>query len=180
MEKSLLRKEMCILRNNVLFTAEKNCQILKKVLKLFEEEKYSSVFSYVSMNSEVDTKGIITSLLGKIDVFVPHTLPDYMFPVRFNGGVSLNKVDRLGNVYECPVDSNIVPQVTITPLLAFNSQLYRLGYGGGYYDKFFAKTSTIRIGLAFDEQEVDNISIDKYDVSLDVIITPTRILRRLT
>ncbi len=178
MNKNNLRKEMRSLRNSISLVSEKNCQILKKVLKLIAEEKYTSVFSYVSMRSEVDTKEIVQVLFNKVETFVPHTTNDEMYAVRYSGQVSLDCADKLGNIFANPQDDKVVPQVTLTPLLAFDKNCYRLGYGGGFYDKFFAKVSTLKVGLAFDEQEVDEIEINNYDIPLDVIITPTRIIRR--
>ncbi len=179
MNKPLLRKEMLTLRNSIELAGEKNCQILKKVLKLLKEGNYTSIFSYVSMRNEVDTKAIISALFNVVEVFVPHTLPSVMFPVRYIGEVPLDKTDKYGNIFLNPSDEKIIPQVTLTPLLAFDKDFYRLGYGGGYYDKFFSKVDTLKVGLAFDEQEVDKIEVDNYDIPLDVIVTPTRILRRL-
>ncbi len=66
-----------------------------------------------------------------------------------------------------------VPDLLIIPLLAFD-QGDRLGYGGGYYDRYLAKhPECIRIGIAYDEQE-EPLVPNPWDEKLDVIITPTR------
>ena len=75
-----------------------------------------------------------------------------------------------------PETQNIVyPDVLLVPLVAFDKNLNRLGYGGGYYDRLIAKISKkkkiIKIGLALSIQEVDEISINKYDQRLDYIVT---------
>lgn len=69
----------------------------------------------------------------------------------------------------------IEPTVVIVPLLAFDERGYRLGYGGGFYDRTLqalrAKGPVLAIGFAFAAQEVDEVPIDEFDQRLDVMIT---------
>lgn len=75
----------------------------------------------------------------------------------------------------------LVPSVLIVPLLAFDPQGFRLGYGGGYYDRTLEELRAcgpvLAIGFAYDEQEVDQVPIEATDQRLDLIVTPERILR---
>lgn len=68
------------------------------------------------------------------------------------------------------------PDVLLLPLLAFDAAGWRLGYGGGYYDRTLsnlrARQSILAIGLAFDQQEVDAVPHSQYDERLDMILTP--------
>ena len=71
---------------------------------------------------------------------------------------------------------NIVyPDVLLIPLVAFDKNLNRLGYGGGYYDRLIEKLSKkkniIKIGLAFSFQEIDKVPTNMYDQKLDYIVT---------
>ena len=68
-----IRKEVFIKRNNIAFSPQKNCNITTKVLELLLKSEPSSLFCYVSIRSEVDTKEIIRSLFDKTQIFVPHT-----------------------------------------------------------------------------------------------------------
>ncbi len=75
-----------------------------------------------------------------------------------------------------PVSSNIVyPDILLIPLVAFNKDLFRLGYGGGYYDRYIAKVSKNKIikkiGLGFSFQKVSSLPIEKHDIKLDFIVT---------
>lgn len=63
------------------------------------------------------------------------------------------------------------PNLIITPLLAFDNKGNRLGYGGGYYDRFLAKNKIKTIGIAFSIQEVKNIPTEKTDKKINAIIT---------
>ena len=60
----------------------------------------------------------------------------------------------------------------IIPMLAFDSRLYRVGYGKGYYDRYLVSGfKGYKLGLAFSWQEVEFIENDQYDQQLDEIIT---------
>ncbi len=71
----------------------------------------------------------------------------------------------------------IVPDVVLVPLLAFDVRGYRLGYGGGFYDRSIAEIRAAKpvttIGLAYDELEVDAVPHDEYDQRLDWVLTPS-------
>ncbi len=69
------------------------------------------------------------------------------------------------------------PEVLITPLLAFDTRGYRLGYGGGFYDRSLeilrAARPTIAVGYAYSAQQVESLPIDEYDQKLEAVITET-------
>ncbi len=71
----------------------------------------------------------------------------------------------------------VMPDVFLVPMLAFDHYGFRLGYGGGFYDRTLALARTERtvtaVGLAFDAQRVDRCPIDDYDQPLDAIMTET-------
>lgn len=64
--------------------------------------------------------------------------------------------------------------VVLVPMVGFCGTA-RLGYGGGYYDRFLPKTGALRIGIAFDEQEAV-FDPAPWDAPMDMVITPTRII----
>ena len=69
----------------------------------------------------------------------------------------------------------VTPQVVIVPLLAFDARGFRLGYGGGFYDRTLqvlrAKGPVLAIGFAFEAQEVDEVPTDEFDQKLDMAVT---------
>ena len=81
--------------------------------------------------------------------------------------------------YDIPVpqdqEHELVPTVILAPLLAFDMEGYRLGYGGGYYDRMLAarrkQGNVIVVGLAFDIQRVDMVPRDPHDERLDWVLT---------
>jgi 5-formyltetrahydrofolate cyclo-ligase len=81
-----------------------------------------------------------------------------------------------------PVSSKIFyPDILLVPLVGYDSNLNRLGYGGGYYDRYFEKIEkvkkVVKIGLAFSFQKFSSIPINQYDKRLDFIVTEKEILR---
>lgn len=77
---------------------------------------------------------------------------------------------------EIPADGAWVePEVLIVPMLAFDARGFRLGYGGGFYDRTLqglrAKRPTLAVGFAFAAQEVAQVPVDDYDQRLDVMVT---------
>ena len=76
-------------------------------------------------------------------------------------------------------DAYFDPEILIVPLVAFDANGGRLGYGGGFYDRTLellrSRRPTLAIGFAFDEQEAADLPLEPTDQPLDLLITPTRI-----
>lgn len=79
------------------------------------------------------------------------------------------------------VDDYFEPEILIVPLVAFDVQGGRLGYGGGFYDRTLellrSKRPTLAIGFAFDAQEAEALPLEATDQPLDMVITESRILQ---
>ena len=169
------------IRSSVINKGEKSDVIFDKVIALADKLSAEKIFCYVAMLGEVDTKRIISYYINKrgASLYVPYTEAEMKLK-RLVSCENLS-VDKLGNLplgsyaSEC-YDGDV--DMTIVPMLAFNVDLYRLGYGGGYYDKFLSSHKTVSVGIAFDEQETEALEIEKHDIALDFIVTPTRILRK--
>jgi 5-formyltetrahydrofolate cyclo-ligase len=87
-------------------------------------------------------------------------------------------VSAVWGIREPTADKDVVyPQIVLTALLAFDDQGFRLGYGGGYYDRTLAAlrlvAAPVSIGLGYDEQRVDAVPHLDYDERLDWILTPS-------
>ena len=81
-----------------------------------------------------------------------------------------------------PIRSKIVyPDILIVPIIGFDKHKFRLGYGGGFYDRYLNKLNKkkkfLSIGIAFSFQKIKNIPIDKHDQKLDIIITERSIIK---
>ena len=77
------------------------------------------------------------------------------------------------------VVEEVVPEVLIVPLVAFDAKGYRLGYGGGFYDRTLeclrAARRTVAIGYAFSTQTIKNIPLKPTNQQLNTMITKTNI-----
>lgn len=82
-----------------------------------------------------------------------------------------------GNREPLPTAPEADPDVMLVPLLAFDAAGYRLGYGGGFYDRTLAAARTrmqvVAIGLAFDAQEMPAVPRQDFDQRLDWVLTPS-------
>jgi 5-formyltetrahydrofolate cyclo-ligase len=79
------------------------------------------------------------------------------------------------------VDDFFEPEILIVPLVAFDAQGGRLGYGGGFYDRSLEmlrnSRPTLAIGFAFDAQQADDLPLEATDQPLDMLVTESRILQ---
>jgi 5-formyltetrahydrofolate cyclo-ligase len=90
------------------------------------------------------------------------------------------KINNYG-IAEPTLGKKICPDLIFVPLVAFDDDFNRLGYGGGFYDRYIEKIAKIKkifkIGLGFSYQEIKKIPINKYDKKLDLIITEKKIIQ---
>lgn len=155
--------------------AEKSTAIVGQLLQSEDYRRAACIFSYVSIGSEVETRELLAYALrdGKA-VAVPKTGKNRK--MEFLQIFSLEDLQegRFG-VME-PVSGMVrIPQgedLFLVPLVSFDGKKNRLGYGGGYYDTYFAEhTGYRRIGLAFSEQKEQDLPTEEWDIPLDAIVT---------
>ncbi|MDA8726732.1 5-formyltetrahydrofolate cyclo-ligase [Candidatus Pelagibacter bacterium] len=140
---------------------------------------FKSVGGYYPSNYEIDDLDIL-DLLEKN--FFKVSLPiikknNQMNFYRWSRNDPL-KINKFG-IPE-PLSSKVFyPDILLVPLVAYDSSLNRLGYGGGYYDRYIEKLDkikkVIKIGLAFSFQKISSIPTNKYDKKLDFIVTEKEI-----
>ena len=159
---------------------ELNTRIFKNLLELNIWEK-SCYHLYLSneINNEAETGEIINLLFKKHKrVFVPKIQGSNLMNIEIdnNTNYSLNYLGIKEPLSSNQKDTNLL-EVIFVPLLVFDKLGHRVGYGGGYYDKFLGniKDDILKIGLSLFEP-IDKIQdIEKYDISLDYTITPKRV-----
>lgn len=185
-----MEKERTALRTRILaardgLPAEKRRQksqrISERLLALPEFAEARSVFAYVSFRSEVETRDLIAHCLKKgVVVSVPLTLVQEhrLLPYAvIDPGRDLAP-GYCGILEPLPTLSLVDPaaiEAVIVPGSVFDARGGRLGYGGGYYDRFLqAAPQALRIGLAFDLQVAAAVPLESHDEQLDYLITETR------
>jgi 5-formyltetrahydrofolate cyclo-ligase len=181
MNKQELRAHIKETKNTLSRTLiqEESNKIADKLLNSSWFKECNQLFCYVSFNQEVITTHILlTALEQNKKVAVPKIVNHEM---KFFYITSLEelKPGTLG-ILEPLSEEEAIPSsgeesLFIVPGLAFDRQRNRIGYGKGYYDKFFTKymDKPIRkIALAFDFQIYENLPVEEYDKKVDRIITP--------
>ena len=180
MDKKELRKKYIKIRKSILEKDYKSDLIINKVLEnnFFKEANVIAI--YVNTMDEVFTEKLIIESfkLNKV-VTVPKVINEN--EMRFYKIKSLDDLVSISNFnIKEPmenVDNLVLPNeidLFIVPGICFDKNRNRIGYGGGYYDKYLVNCSnSYKIGLAFNEQILDNLYIerDNTDIKLDEIIT---------
>lgn len=143
----------------------------------------SGVFAgYMPIHSELSPLGLLKNLVGLgCDLVLPIT-PQGSQPLRFHRW----EIDGLLDdgpygTKQPPVDNDKCnPDVILAPMLAFDVEGWRLGYGGGFYDRTVASLRSFGqrvklIGIAYEEQKVDKIPVGPFDMPLDAVLSPAGI-----
>lgn len=131
-----------------------------------------SFFVYYSFGSEADTRALIKKLLeaGK-RVYLPRVEGRDMVSVPYCGDESSLVKNKYGIPEPGGESYGGDTDVCIAPLLAVNPRGYRLGYGGGYYDRYFAAhPHTVKAGIGYFLQYAEDFSEDEKDEPLDLFI----------
>ena len=140
-----------------------------------------NVGGYYPCNNEVDDLEILNFLRNKkANISLPIIRPNNQMDFFRWTTKDPFKINKYGIVE--PISSKkIYPDIIFVPLVAFDDDLNRLGYGGGFYDRYLEKMMKIKkilkIGLGFSYQELKKIPINKYDKKLDLIITEKKIIQ---
>lgn len=196
--KSELRKDMLgkrqLITPSEALAAGKN--IAGFLLGLMSEKKGKSlVLLFASYKNEPDTDvifDIIHNCFENISIAYPRVSDDgvnmeYYITDSVNDLISGYKGIRepkpLSENHITPyrISAEYDNVYVIVPGLAFDKRGYRVGYGGGFYDRYLKRLRGIFIGICYDFQYINDINIktDIYDVSCDYIITDKRIIRRV-
>ena len=186
--KNDFRKKIIELRKNkpTDFIIKSSKEIVDTFLSLDEVKKASTIMLYLDFNNEVRTDCLVNTLinLGK-KVLIPITvktdkslIPSEIKDLNLELKIGTFGIREPKEEY-IRVNSIDSIDILIVPAVAFDINKYRLGYGGGFYDRFIEKlrSDTLTIGLAFEFQVFDFIPKESHDAQLDYIITEKRIIK---
>jgi 5-formyltetrahydrofolate cyclo-ligase len=183
-DKKALRKEILEKRNNLNLLEKEEMD--KKILNRFYESKYykeaKKIFIYICYDSEINTKKIINKALkDNKKIYVPRT----EFKTRHMDAVEITALDNLiesryGILEPSKEKPHIDPNeldLIVVPGVAFDRNGGRVGYGAGFYDRYFKKINNenlekiIKLALAYELQMLDKVPMNEQDVPIDYIIT---------
>jgi 5-formyltetrahydrofolate cyclo-ligase len=173
--KSEIRKKIFQLRKknyfkNLFINSNNFLKFLKK-----KNIKKRVIGGYYPYNYEIDTLGILKKL-EKNNYLI--SLPKINKNNRMNFYHWSFKDPLSINVYGIPEPisrKKVNPEILLVPLVAYDSELNRLGYGGGFYDRYISNLQyhkkIIKIGLGYSFQKINKLPTNQYDKKLDYIMT---------
>ena len=190
--KAVLRKRLDAASGN--YAASAAARAVLGDLECLKSAKY--VAGYMPMATEIDLTPLLANLADDgVKVCLPRSLrnaygkksgrreyvmaetPDEALRRPFETDFL---VEGLFGIPEPPSTARIVPNelvdVWLVPALAFDERGNRLGRGGGFYDRFLAKSAGIRIGVGYDCGIVKEIPCDEWDCGMDLIVTERRMI----
>ncbi len=178
MNKSEIRKKILKIRKKNNFKKFKiNFQSILNVLKK-ENIRGKILGGYYPYNYEVDG----TQILEKFEkqnyiISLPKIKKNSQMDFFYWSTKDPMAINRYG-IPE-PISNKVkYPDILLVPLVAYDKNFNRIGYGGGFYDRYIKKIKKnkkiITIGLAYSFQKVKKIPINKYDIKLDFIVTEKR------
>ena len=181
MLKSKLRNKILKIREN---NYKNNIKInFNQIIKLLKKEKITKkiVGGYYPVNFEVDDLELLKRFeKNKFKISLPVIKKNFQMDFYSWSFSDLLRINKYG-IPEPEPKKMIYPDILLIPLVAFDKNLNRLGYGGGYYDRLIARISKkkkiIKIGLALSVQKINEVPINKYDKRLDYIVTNKYILK---
>lgn len=173
MDKAKIRKKMIRARldlDSETYTSKSNF-IVSKLKQNIDFITAKTIGIYVSFNNEVYTLDLINEMLKNKRVCVPKTKQTVM---EFYEISSLQELKKGNYGILEPNNNQLVSKqeidLLIVPLVAYDSKNNRLGYGGGFYDRYLKNYHGKVIGLAFNLQKVDYLPIESFDLPLETII----------
>lgn len=178
MTQSEIRSKIKNIRLNLSENEVKNLSelVTKNVLSLDFLREKSTFFIYNAIKNEVDTTNIQAHLksLNKTLTY-PIVIGNDMISAK---PMSEKTISGSFGVKE-PENYQVINDIDVcfVPLIACDLNKNRIGFGKGYYDRFLKSHPCIKIGLCYDFQVVDSITPNPFDVPLDIIVTPTKIIK---
>lgn len=144
-----------------------------------EKRRIKNVALYAPINKEIDMAFLAEMIMMRgLSICLPRV-------VRKNEAMVFNKWDLLplqdkdAENIPCAMGDEVQPDVIILPVVGYNREGYRLGYGSGYYDRTFHHMSpdVLKIGIGYAFQETDQFKNESHDIPLNIMVTEKEIIR---
>ena len=179
MNKNQIRKKILQIRKqNTLNNIEIS---FRDILKILKKEKITNktIGGYYPYNYELNP----TKILEKFEqlnfrISLPKIKKNFQMDFFYWPTQDPLYINRYG-IPEPTSNKIIYPSILLVPLVAYDKDFNRIGYGGGFYDRYINKAKKnkkiITIGLAYSFQKVKKVPINKYDIKLDFVVTNKKI-----
>jgi 5-formyltetrahydrofolate cyclo-ligase len=156
-------------------------EIDAKLRALLLEQPAMTLGVYWPFQAEFDPRGLIDWIIAQGYAVALPAVVDKKGPLEYRAwrpGEAL--ADGVWNIPIPEARDIVVPQAVLAPLVGFDRQCYRLGYGGGYFDRTLAALSPRprAIGVGFEMSQIETIFPQSFDIPMDVIVTEVGIQHR--
>ncbi|MFL2889534.1 MAG: 5-formyltetrahydrofolate cyclo-ligase [Pelagibacteraceae bacterium] len=186
LNKDKLRKKFSKIRQKNYFNIDKNFfpPLINQLKKKFKKKTiYLSI--YYPSNFEVDLLKLLELIHKKKNIIT--LLPAIKKKNNMNfykwKSLEILKVNKYGMLEPNLQKKSLIPNVAIIPLLAFDKNNHRLGYGKGFYDNYLNKylkknKKILTVGVAFSFQKYDKLPVSSFDVKMNYILTEKGIIKK--
>ena len=173
-----LRKKYFFIRKKKYFEIKSSFfNPLIKLINKKHKKRHVNLSSYYPASFEANTLKLFeTGFINKLRISLPvlkgnNTMHFYEWKKK-----DVLKINQFGMLEPASLSGHIVPEIMLVPLLAYDNQNNRLGYGGGFYDRYLKKylktnKNILTIGIAFSFQKHHKIPVSNNDVKLNYILT---------
>ena len=195
-QKNIIRKKYIQIRDSVVNKESINNELCNKILTFLAlciNDK-SIVAGYYKFGSEPDIMSVLQKLHNhNINIALPrfkanqsqgNKISEKLIMQFATWDFQKNSLkDGVFGIQEPISEDFIIPDIVLTPLVAFNKRCHRIGYGMGHYDQVFGdfiekNAEIIKIGCAFSSQECNDFIEEKHDIALDYIITEKYMIKK--
>ena len=174
--RKILTEKRNLIKKNTNF--EFNIDAFNQLTEQIKFNAVDCIGSFMSIRSEISTKQLNTTILEMKKKLAFPTIEKNLETLTFKTTNS-HESFKMGkfNIPEPTNNSNeIIPQLFFVPCLGFDLEGFRIGYGGGFYDKTFAKLKKLNlvfytVGFAYDDQKQNKLPVEKFDYKLDFVLT---------
>lgn len=167
--KTFLKKRLELPKEKVM---DYSAKIIENIRKLNDYKNSHVIMLYYPIKNEPD---LLPLLDDKKQFLFPKIINMEILPIELKSKEDLTegfkgiKEPKSNNVFDGSID------IVFVPGIAFDRDLFRIGYGSGFYDRFLSKASyKLAIGVCYDFQIVDKFNHDFFDKNVDILITQNK------
>ena len=178
LNKDILRKKYFSIRKSKYFEIKSSFfNPLMKLINKHYKKRHVNLSSYYPASFEANTLKLFeTEFISKLRIFLPVLKENNAMHFHEWKKNDVLKINQFGMLEPAILSNYIVPDVMLVPLLAYDNENNRLGYGGGFYDRYLNKylkthNNILTIGIAFSFQKHHKIPVFNNDVKLNYILT---------
>ncbi len=181
--KDILRKKFFFIRKKKYFEIKSTFfnPLIKLIKKKYKKKKVNLSIYYPASFEVNVIKLFETDIINKIKILLPVLKTNNRMHFYKWDKNNILEINRFGMLEPTLLFNHIVPDIMLVPLLAYDSKNNRLGYGGGFYDRYLNKylkshNNILTIGIAFSFQKYHKLPVSINDVKLNYILTEKGII----